>query len=78
MLNPQMHSWGMYELARRNFEQRRAEQGGAPQTLQPTFAPGSMEWQAEQEEANRKKESCTAAPAPAPDPSQTTKQDERD
>jgi hypothetical protein len=28
------------------------------------FAHLPMEWQAEQEEAARKKESCTAAPAP--------------
>ena len=76
MLNPQMASWGFYEFIRR--QRQAAEEQRKPQPRKPVYAPGSMEWQAEQEEAARKKESCTAAPAPAPDPSQTTEQDERD
>jgi predicted phage terminase large subunit-like protein len=76
MLNPQMASWGFYEFIRR--QRQAAEEQRKPQPRKPVCAPGSMEWQAEQEEAARKKESCTAAPAPAPDPSQTTKNDERD
>jgi hypothetical protein len=76
MLNPQMASWGFYELIRRH--RQATEEQHKPQPRKTGYARGSMEWQAKQEEATRKKESCTAAPAPAPDPSQTTEQDERD
>ena len=44
MLNPQMKSWGVYELYRQRAEQLRAEQRGTPQPTQTLPAPGSMEW----------------------------------
>jgi hypothetical protein len=44
MLNPQMKGWGIYELYRRQAEQRHAEQGSKPQPTQTVHAPGSREW----------------------------------
>jgi hypothetical protein len=52
MLNPHMKSWGVYELSRQRFEQRKAEQRGTPQPTQPRPAPGSMEWLAEQNKSS--------------------------
>jgi hypothetical protein len=49
MLNPQMNSWGFYEAIRQRFEQQQAERGPASGRPEPTYAPGSMEWAAEQE-----------------------------
>ena len=49
MLNPQMGSWGLYELCRREAEQRRAEN---QEHTRPNWAPGSMEWQAEQKKSS--------------------------
>ena len=59
MLNPQMASWGLYELIRRQLQA--AEERRKPQPSKTVFARGSMEWQAEQEKAR-----LTAAPAPVP------------
>src|SRR6202007_922852 len=47
MLNPQMKSWGLYELMRRQAEE--LEQQREPEPCKPHWAPGSLEWQAEQE-----------------------------
>jgi hypothetical protein len=63
MLNPKMNSWGIYELYRHQAEKLRAERearGEAPQPVQPTWAPGSIEWLAEQN-TNRAE---PAVPAP--------------
>ena len=49
MLNPRMNSWGFYELTRQRVQA--AEQRGEPQPVPPIWAPGSMEWLAEQEKA---------------------------
>jgi hypothetical protein len=43
-----MKSWGIYELYRRQAEQRKAESEAAAERPKPTSAPGSMEWFAEQ------------------------------
>jgi predicted phage terminase large subunit-like protein len=59
MLNPQMASWGLYELVRRQLQA--AEERRKPQPPKTVFARGCMEWQAEQEKAR-----STAAPAPVP------------
>jgi hypothetical protein len=59
MLNPQMASWGLYELSRRQLQA--AEERRKPQPRKTVFARGSMEWQAEQEKAR-----STAARAPVP------------
>ena len=59
MLNPNMKGRGAYELARRQAEQLRAERearGEVAQSVQPTWAPGSMEWQAEQEKLKAERE----------------------
>src|ERR1700738_5376697 len=58
MLNPNMNSWGIYELYRQQAEKLRAEREarGEAQSVQPTWAPGSMEWQAEQEKSKAKRE----------------------
>jgi len=49
MLNPDMKSYGAFEAARQRAEQLLAEQQrDKPQPTQPTWAPGSMEWLAEQ------------------------------
>ena len=53
MLNPDMKSYGAYELARRQAEQLRAEQQrDKPQPTQPTWAIGSTEWLAEQNKSS--------------------------
>jgi hypothetical protein len=53
MLNPQMESWGIYEFYRQKAEALRAEKerGGATPT-KTNWAPGSMEWQAEQDKSS--------------------------
>jgi len=48
MLNPGMTSQGLFEWYRRQAEEL-AERHDKPQRAPITFAPGSMEWQAEQE-----------------------------
>jgi hypothetical protein len=58
MLNPQMASWGFYELTRRQAQA--AEERRKPQPAKTVFARGSLEWQAEEE---RKKEAQLAAAA---------------
>ena len=50
MLNPQMKSWGTYERYRKKAEALRTEKERGEATPTKTdWAPGSMEWQAEQE-----------------------------
>jgi Terminase RNaseH-like domain len=49
MLNPGMTNRGLFEFYRRQAEKLQAEQRDQPQPTQMTYAPGSMEWQAEQE-----------------------------
>ena len=59
MLNPNMKGWGIYELYRQQAERLRAERearGEVAQSVQPTWAPGSMEWQAEQEKLKAEQE----------------------
>ena len=62
MLNPNMNSWGIYELYRQQAEKLRAERearGEVALSVQPTWAPGSMEWQAEQEKLKAEREKLT-------------------
>jgi predicted phage terminase large subunit-like protein len=49
MLNPDMESWGFFEATRRRAEQLQAEREATSGRPEPTWAPGSMEWLAEQE-----------------------------
>jgi hypothetical protein len=42
MLNPQMNSWGLFELARRELEA--SQQRSKPQPTQTEPQPGSVEW----------------------------------
>src|SRR6516165_8091985 len=49
MLNPQMKGWGIYELYRQQAEQLlQAERQATSGHPEPAYAPGSMEWLAEQ------------------------------
>jgi predicted phage terminase large subunit-like protein len=48
MLNPQMNSWGAFELARQRYEQLQAERQAASGRAEPTYARGSIEWLAQQ------------------------------
>ena len=51
MLNPQMKGWGIYEFYRRKAEELRAEkERGEATPTRTNWAPGSMEWQAGQNE----------------------------
>jgi predicted phage terminase large subunit-like protein len=59
MLNPNMNSWGIYELYRQQAEKLWAERGAASGRAEPTWAPGSMEWQAEQEKLKAEREKLT-------------------
>ena len=52
MLNPQMKDWGFYEATRRKAEQLRAEQRDKSEPTKPVWAPGSLEWQAEQNKSS--------------------------
>jgi predicted phage terminase large subunit-like protein len=52
MLNPEMKGAGIYEFYRRKAEEPRAEQHGNPQPSQTAWAPGSMEWLAEQNKSS--------------------------
>ena len=52
MLNPNMKGWGAYELARRQAEQLQAEREATSGRAEPTWAPGSMEWLAEQNKSS--------------------------
>ena len=54
-----MKSYGAYELARRQYEKLQAESEATSGRPQPTWAPGSMEWQAEQEKLNAEREKLT-------------------
>ncbi len=56
MLNPNMNSWGIYELYRQQAEKLRAEREAASGRPEPTWAPGCMEWQAEQEKLKAEQE----------------------
>ena len=53
MLNPQMKGWGHYEFMRRMAEARKEQH--TPEPPKPEWAPGSLEWQAEQEAKTRPK-----------------------
>ena len=57
---PPMRSWGMFELTRQRA--RELEQQRKPPAAKTVWAPGCMEWLAEQEKAR-----STAAPVPVPD-----------
>jgi hypothetical protein len=46
MLNPQMKSWGSYELMRRQAQA--LPQSAQPEPAKTNWAPGSVEWQNEQ------------------------------
>ena len=48
MLNPHMKGWGSYEAARRRAQELKQQREPEPRKTQ--WAPGSLEWQAEQEE----------------------------
>src|SRR6202049_1433103 len=52
MLNPDMKGYGMFEFYRRQAEQLRADREATSGRAQPTWAPGSMEWQAEQNKSS--------------------------
>jgi hypothetical protein len=51
MLNPQMKGWGFYEFMRRKAQE--LKQQGEPQPPKTNWAPGSLEYQAEQEEKTK-------------------------
>jgi terminase large subunit-like protein len=51
MLNAEMKGWGIYEFYRQQAEQLLAEQC-KPEPTQTVYAPGSMEWQAEQNKSS--------------------------
>jgi hypothetical protein len=52
MLNPNMKGWGAYEFARRQAEQLRADREATSERAEPTWAPGSTEWLAEQKKSS--------------------------
>ena len=58
MLNPRMNSWGLFELMRRQAQE--LKQQGEPEPRKAQWAPGSVEWQAEQD-AERKAQIEAAA-----------------
>jgi hypothetical protein len=47
MLNPRINSWGSFEAARRRAEERKQQR--EPELRKTHWAPGSVEWQAEQD-----------------------------
>jgi predicted phage terminase large subunit-like protein len=51
MLNPQMKGWGHYEFMRQQAQ--KLKQQGEPEPLKTQWAPGSLEYQAEQEEKKK-------------------------
>ena len=51
MLNPQMKSWGIYELMRRQAQELSEQR--EPEPRKTEWAPGSLEYQAEQEEKKK-------------------------
>ena len=57
MLNPQMKGWGFYEFMCRKAEARNEQH--TPEPPKPEWAPGSLEWHAE--EAKRKAQMEAAA-----------------
>jgi len=50
MRNPHMKSWGHYEWMRRRAQE--LEEQRKPQPVKTVFAPGPMEWQAEQNKSS--------------------------
>ncbi len=52
MLNPNMNSWGIYELYRQQAENLRVEREATSGRAEPTWAIGSMEWLAEQKKSS--------------------------
>ena len=59
MLNPQMKSWGLYELMRRQAQE--LEQQREPEPRKTHSAPGSLEYQAEQEKNTKAQIEADAA-----------------
>ena len=47
MLNPQMKGWGHFVWMRRQAEELKQQR--EPEPPKPKWAPGSLEWQAEQD-----------------------------
>ena len=58
MLNPQMKSWGIYELTRRQAQELKQQR--EPEPRKTHSAPGSVEWQAEQEAKTKAQIEATA------------------
>jgi predicted phage terminase large subunit-like protein len=52
MLNPQMKGYGVFEFYRRQAEQLQARSEPTSGRPEPTRAPGSMEWLAEQKKSD--------------------------
>ena len=57
MLNPEMNSRGLFEFYCREAEKLQAEHEAVSGRPVPTYAPGSMEWLAEQEKLKAERES---------------------
>jgi predicted phage terminase large subunit-like protein len=54
LLNPEMKCRGLFEFYRQEVERVKAKRAAAaPKPVKPTYAPGSMEWAAEQEAKRR-------------------------
>ena len=61
MLNPEMNSRGLFEFYRREAEKLQAEHEAVSGRPVPTYAPGSMEWLAEQEKLKAEREKLTGS-----------------
>jgi predicted phage terminase large subunit-like protein len=53
MLNPEMKARGLFEFYRQEAERVKAERAAAPKPAKPTYAPGSMEYAAQQQTKRR-------------------------
>src|SRR5262249_4342657 len=51
MFNTPMKGWNMYELYRQEAKQQQAKREAASGRPEPTWAPGSMEWLAQQKKS---------------------------
>src|SRR6267142_282462 len=60
-LNPEMNSRGLFEFYRREAEKLQAEHEAVSGRPVPTYAPGSMEWLAEQEKLKAEREKLTGS-----------------
>jgi hypothetical protein len=58
MLNPQMKAYGIYELMRRQAQE--LQQQREPEPRKTHWAPGSVEWQTEQEAKRKAQTDATA------------------